>query len=200
MSSLAFASQIDLGWDPTIVRQHDKGKKNIVYRITVHTQNNTSEGYITTALISDFAANTIPGRGTRVFEVQRADGGEPEGPFVLKDSWLGLDRPHEGDVLKSLLADLGNIEGLNMDDVTQHFLTVLSYGSVLIGGEVDSTLDGIMRGSDVPLGSAVLKLVPTGEPLSRKSSWTRYPVGFRVCEKVHPGRSVKRDPRSPCSM
>jgi hypothetical protein len=170
ISSLAFASRTELGWDPTIIRQLDEMKKNIVYRITVHTSDNTTEDYVTTAIISDFAANSIPAPGTRVFEVQKLGGSSPRPPCILKDSWLRFDRPHEGQVMKTLMGDLSKVQGMNMNYVKQHFLTVLCYGSVLVEGKVDSTLAGIMHDADIPVESLALRLVPADESPSQRSS------------------------------
>jgi hypothetical protein len=151
--SVAYASKVDLGWDPTI--HHSVSADSLVrYKITVHQRDTNDKvigiSYLATELLYDSGAEAIRGRGTRVFEAYRLEGDKQVGaPVAIKDVWVDDDRPREGITLAGLLEDASE------DDkplVKQYFLTVLSEGDVRIGNKVDNTRDLIMRQQDIPSG------------------------------------------------
>jgi hypothetical protein len=116
-ASFAFASNQDLGYDPTITRvlvdDHQPQ-----YEIQVE-----DDVYCTTDVLSDFGADAIIGRGTRVFKVyNKMDVNKT--PRVLKDAWVEGDRSREGDILAALFAKIkseGREEKLR--DAQRYFLT-----------------------------------------------------------------------------
>ncbi|KAI0054374.1 hypothetical protein BV25DRAFT_1778958, partial [Artomyces pyxidatus] len=67
IASLTFASEAEIGWDPTVERTALEANQ-FVYRITVHNSQTKKETiYITDKILSDFGAEAMRGRGTRVF-------------------------------------------------------------------------------------------------------------------------------------
>jgi Fungal protein kinase len=153
VTSVAYASEVDLGWDPTIHRSVS-ANSSVRYKITVHQREAGGKlvemSYLTTRLLYDSGAEALRGRGTRVFEAYRLEGDDEVGaPVAIKDVWLDDDRPREGATLTRLL------EEASEDDkplVKKYFLTVLSDGDVRIGNKVDNTRDLIMRQQDIPSG------------------------------------------------
>lgn len=79
--------------------------------------------YQTTRVISDFGADGVMGRGTRVFEVRlkSPDGKLDAESFVLKDSWRNCNRDREGKILEKIFSDLGE----RADEAKQYFLLSL---------------------------------------------------------------------------
>ncbi|KAG9022754.1 hypothetical protein FRB95_014238 [Tulasnella sp. JGI-2019a] len=158
VSSLAFATKVDLGWDPTIVPIVQLGQ--IAYKITVHIDaGGEPEVFTSTKIISDYGAEATQGRGTRIY-LARSDTDNNE--VVIKDSWQDHNRTREGKIMEALMDDLKKIQGVDMDDVEKHFLKARCYGDVLIGSVVDSTLK-IMHDIDVPADSLTLRIPPSDE-------------------------------------
>lgn len=98
--------------------------------------------YKTFRVICNSAYN-IRGRATRVYEAH-VDDPDPDNHFishtvVLKDSWIDVGRPKEGDTLAKLL------EGATEEEKLL-FLTVLQHGVVNIDGQDDSTEDLVLNG------------------------------------------------------
>ena len=141
-ASLAFGSNEYLGYDPTITRvlvddqpQYDIQVVDKVYR--------------TTDVLSNFGADAIIGRGTRVFKVY--DKEDPnKTPRVLKDAWVEVDRSREGQILENLFAKIKSEGGEDkLRDAKQYFLTSVTWGDVEIKGALDNTKELIMRGGDL---------------------------------------------------
>lgn len=94
--SLAFASETDLGWHPTIKSSLDLSGKRL-YKIAV----NEIE-YTANAILADFSTDSPLGRATRVWRVKGPDGKL----CVLKDIWVDEGRPLEYDVYNKILEDV----------------------------------------------------------------------------------------------
>jgi hypothetical protein len=165
--SLAYASEVDLGWDPTIHRSVS-ADSSVRYRITVHQRDvagNVSEiSYLTTRLLFDSSAAALRGRGTRVFEAYRLEGDTEVGaPVAIKDVWVDANKAREAAILTRLLEEASDDD---RDLIKQYFLTVLSHGDVMIGGKVDHTRDLIMRQQDIPSGERFWLPDNSSEPRS----------------------------------
>lgn len=90
-------------------------------------------------MISNIGADTLRGRGTRVWEVIELDndGKEKEGrTFALKDVWIDHGRAREGDILEEIRATANGGERVIVDT---YFLTTLTHGDVFVGGDADKT-------------------------------------------------------------
>jgi hypothetical protein len=174
VTSIAFANESELGWDPTIQRERipeqvlssPGGSSSELeqeqvdatrYRITVHTRPAGDDGhecpvvetvYRTTRIIFDYGADALRGRGTRVFEARRLEDNVEVGePVVIKDVWVDDDREREDRILSQLFDEA---DDKDKELVKKYFLTVLACGDVIIGGKVDHARDLITRGKDIP--------------------------------------------------
>ncbi|KAI6110910.1 hypothetical protein EDD16DRAFT_1897766 [Pisolithus croceorrhizus] len=214
--SLVFAEDHELGWDPTIRRVSVGGK--IQYNITVHTDEGKDLVYQTTRVISDYSADTLSGRGTRVFEARliflNGTSVKDAKPVVLKDSWRDCDRDREDIILNQIFADLLKHKGPEQEEeARKHFLTVLAAGNVMVDGKIDST-DCLLRGSDLSTDRTPHRLpaeeVPKGKPIrsgegstpifrfapySTKHSKVHHRTHFRlvfkeVCRSIYELRSL----------
>ncbi|KAI6111275.1 hypothetical protein F5141DRAFT_1046996 [Pisolithus sp. B1] len=151
-SSIAFAEDHALGWDPTIQRVCVGGK--VQYDITVCTDEGDVLVYQTTRVISDYSADALSGRGTRVFEARlkflKGTSVKDAKPVVLKDTWRDCDRDREDTILNRIFDDLREHRGREQEEeARKYFLTVLAAGNVMVDGKTDST-DCLLRGSDLP--------------------------------------------------
>jgi hypothetical protein len=167
VTSIAFANESELGWDPTIQRERiteqvhsspggsslEPEREQVAatrYRITVHTRPVEDDGHERTRIIFDYGADALRGRGTRVFEARRLEDNVEVGePVVIKDVWVDDDREREDRILSQLLNDA---DDKDKELVKKYFLTVLTCGYVIISGKVDHTRDLITRGQDIPRG------------------------------------------------
>jgi hypothetical protein len=138
ISSLAYADVVKLGYDPTMELFWMDDKWN--YQITVKGKDKhrriVTKVYKTTDIIADMSSN-LRGRATRVYEAY--DVKNPHSRVVIKDSWVDVNRPKEGDTLNEILDDAS-------DDEKAMFLTVLVHGVVAIDGREDLTQDLLMNG------------------------------------------------------
>ena len=138
ISSLAYASVAQLGYDPTMKLFWAREEWN--YQITVKGkdihENVVTKVYKTIGTIANMSSN-LRGRATRVYEAYEV--GNPDSIVVIKDSWVDINRVKEGDTLKELLKDAS-------EDEKAMFLTVLIHGVVEIDGEEDLTRDLLMKG------------------------------------------------------
>ncbi|KAI6140067.1 hypothetical protein EDD17DRAFT_1499893 [Pisolithus thermaeus] len=169
--SLAFAEDHELGWDPTIQRVGVGGK--IQYNIAVRTDEEKDLVYQTTRVISDYSADALSGRGTRVFEARliclNGTSVKDAKPVVLKDSWREGDRDREDIILNQIFADLQNHKGPEQEEeARKYFLTVLAAGNVMVDGNIDNT-DRLLRESDLPPDRSSYRLpvdeVPKQKPI-----------------------------------
>ncbi|CAE6383769.1 unnamed protein product [Rhizoctonia solani] len=131
------------------------GAPPVAYDITVRQSDKIKKVYRTVEILSDIGAESLIGRGTRVWKVQELDdNGERFGPFyALKDVWVHDDRPMEHDTLAEIKKQQPSYE--------RHFLTVLCAGfaTVKIGdsSRPDNTKGTIRRGHDFSLTNQVLR-------------------------------------------
>ena len=176
VTSIAFANESEIGWDPTIQRERipeqvqsspggssSESKQEQVdatrYRITVHTRPAGDDErecpvvetvYQTTRIIFDYGADALRGRGTRVFEALRLEDNIEVGePVVIKDVWVDNGQEREDRILSQLFNEA---DDKDKELVKKYFQTVLACGNVIIDGKVDHTRDLITRGKDIPTG------------------------------------------------
>lgn len=131
MWRIATSSLEVLGYDPSIRRVYSRTDKispdlgydaRDQYDIDVLDATGNIRSFRTYKMLSDFAAESALGRGTRVWEVQELKNGELDGPHcTLKDTWSQVRRTREGEVYSAIHEALG-------PDEKPHFLTVLTYG------------------------------------------------------------------------
>ena len=132
--SLTFASREELGWDRTITPVPMGASDGIrQYVITVD-----GVEYHTVEVLSDYSADTIVGRATRVWKVKDASGTE----FVLKDVWAETDRKLEHELREEILRA---IPEENREKVADHLLTPLKHWLVEASDQVDHTTNVAMR-------------------------------------------------------
>jgi hypothetical protein len=155
--------------------------------------------YITHRMISDYAASSVTGRATRVWEAYEE--GHPEEPYaILKDLWLDIESPSEGEILDDVLAKMEEYTGrhpeLEDKDYRKHFLTkVVDWRVVLPGGDPDTTLKSTRGESFVNVtdsfppppegGPSISSTEPTSSrtPRSESRSWNGVPPRARQIPK-----------------
>jgi len=148
IAALSYGSTLDLGFDPTVMALKGTDNKisfDFAVEGTDSTGNPIKKMYRTVKGISEFSADAIRGRATRVYEVKEVVGGIPRGEsFALKDCWVDDDRAVEGDILLKILSDC-------TDEERGFFLTLVAHGIVKVddAGTRDNTKTVMMRGFDV---------------------------------------------------
>jgi hypothetical protein len=131
--SLAFGTTSQLGYDPTVTCVEEDGKMQYDFLVGDAT-------YRTLSVLSDFGADALLGRGTRVFQVYNIADTSEKTPRILKDVWVEADRQREGDILADLLDKICSTEqGQGLEDARRHFLTVECHGDVTIDERDDHT-------------------------------------------------------------
>ena len=137
ISSLAYASVVKLGYDPTmeLLWKHDKWNYQIIVKGKDNHQKVVTKVYKTIDIIADLS--NLRGRATRVYEAYDIE--NPDSVVVIKDSWVDANCSNEGDTLSEILDDAS-------DDEKAMFLTVLVHGVVTIDGREDLTQDLHMNG------------------------------------------------------
>jgi hypothetical protein len=144
------------------------------------------ESFITTETLSDAAANFIRGRGTRVF--QAFSESSPDRIVVLKDVWLEDDRTEEGVVLQTIRDEITRMKTSGFTfpgdkDPYSYFLTVKAHGRVRVdSGAEDSTVQVMMRGTDLPSDVEYFSTSKLHEPRLRSS---RVPGSSRAYSVGH---------------
>ncbi|KAF9069414.1 hypothetical protein BDP27DRAFT_726280 [Rhodocollybia butyracea] len=141
--SLAFSSPTEMGWDPTITFSHlENGRRQ--YQIIVD-----GETYTTVSILSDSAADSPLGRGTRVWKVVDKDGNTR----VLKDVWLDFDRQDEQEIRNAILDDVHELDKKKgtqyAEELEKRMLTILSSWRVTVDDDckvMDDTLAVMLRG------------------------------------------------------
>lgn len=125
------------------------------YDIMVQTRVNPSapvraKTFRTSKLISGIGAETIRGRGTRVWEVHEVKDGKVDSSrtYVLKDTWVDSDRMREGDVVIEIRADAEQLKDAEEKKALLGSLlnTALAGDVLLSDGAVDCTTRGCNRG------------------------------------------------------
>ncbi|KAJ3999941.1 hypothetical protein F5050DRAFT_751652 [Lentinula boryana] len=173
--SFAFASRTDAGWDPSItciLPTSPTGKRQ--YKIQVE-----DKTYITSKILSDYAADDPVDRATRVW-LARDEAGPSDSRYVLKDVWVDSERQTEDEIRSALLKDVEQKCGSDARaKVETHLLTPVASEKLHVGTIVDDTTQLIMRGGSIPKNLDHLKLVvPQQSRLSTRSqvSTTENPV------------------------
>ncbi|KAJ7135382.1 hypothetical protein C8R43DRAFT_1203559 [Mycena crocata] len=151
ISTFSFAEKEDLGFDTTIT-QFKTQKGDIQYKIQLK-----GVTYVTVTPLSDYRANALRGRATRVWRVYKE--GAPDVHYALKDVWMSTDSATEGEQLRLIREAL---EGISVPAgaprPSSYFLTVVDDEYVpLSDGTEDSTLS-IMGGKTVPLDAKSVAL------------------------------------------
>ncbi|KAG1884235.1 hypothetical protein F4604DRAFT_1952371 [Suillus subluteus] len=120
-----------LGWDPTVERIY-VGEK-IQYKFTVG-----DEVFTTTRELATYGADSMVGRGTRVYEATDAK----EKKVAIKDSWREIDRQSEGEILEKILASCEKKLGAEeFADAKRRFVGVRLWKDVTIDGASDETVN-----------------------------------------------------------
>lgn len=156
--------------------------------IVVRASDGKDKIYRTLEVLSDFAAESILGRATRVYKAQELKNGVPYGDVVvLKDQWIDSDRIKEGDIYKQIRNT--NHSRQFRDKFALSFLTVLYHGIVFVEDDneklvPDDTRKVHLRGEDISANSPRFQMMHTGIRTggSRKSCpvATGYPFPPRV--------------------
>ncbi|THH04754.1 hypothetical protein EW146_g10093, partial [Bondarzewia mesenterica] len=178
------ATRYLVGWDPTIAA-HEVGGK-IYYDYTVQSAGGIETVYRTKKILSDIGADALRGRGTRVWEAVKLEGGKEVGePVALKDVWIDHDRMREGNILEVLRKSaLAPDVAERLEDC---LLTVECHGDVIIGGSPDHTRDLMMRGKEVKESITV-----STARNAVKSSGSKVATGsYIVAEDYHAQRKAK---------
>ena len=140
--SLAFGTIPQLGYDPTVKRIKQDGRAQYEFTVGIKT-------YRTVAVLSDFGADPLLGRGTRVFQVYDTDDSS-QTPRALKDVWVEADCCREGHILTELFQKIRSTShDEDFQAARRHFLTVLCHGDVIIDGREDHT-SHLLGGEQLP--------------------------------------------------
>ena len=159
---ITYATNEQLGWDQSmrLVELSAKDDKP-QYDITVMDDDtNALRIFRTKRMISNIGADTLRGRGTRVWEVVELDKSKKESggeTCVLKDSWVDDDRDREGRIIEKIRADATAAQERADDEyekapegekpdrseiydtINRSLLTVVTYGDVRAGQQPDKT-------------------------------------------------------------
>ncbi|KAG2336967.1 hypothetical protein BDR05DRAFT_1011205 [Suillus weaverae] len=128
-SASASSTMKELGWDPTVERIRDG--EVFQYKFTIG-----DEVFTTTRELATYGADSMVGRGTRVYEATDADGEK----VAIKDSWREVERQSEGEILENILASC--TEKLSAEDLAnakKHFVGVRLWQDVAIDETRDET-------------------------------------------------------------
>jgi hypothetical protein len=127
------ASEEQLGYDRSIKRILDS-RSDVQYDIQVQTPSGPRV-FQTKEMLANYSADRAIGRATRVWEVYEGQGKDGQKTHVLKDTWVEITRPREGETYRNVLAGA-------TDEEKEFFLTVVCDGDVkLASGTDDSTLE-----------------------------------------------------------
>ncbi|KAG1771178.1 hypothetical protein EV702DRAFT_1270925 [Suillus placidus] len=130
-SASASATMKGLGWDPTVERVHNG--EEIQYKFTVG-----DEVFTMTHELATYGADSMVGRGTRVYEATDTKGKK----VAIKDSWREVDRQSEGEILENILASCAEkLQAEELADAKRHFVGVQLWNDVIIDDTRDETLD-----------------------------------------------------------
>ncbi|KAG2125138.1 uncharacterized protein EDB93DRAFT_1110312 [Suillus bovinus] len=121
----------ELGWDPTVERILDG--EVFQYKFTFG-----DEVFITTRELATYGADSMVGRGTRVYEAMDAEGKK----VAVKDPWRDAGRQSEGEILKNIFASCAKkLQPDELANAKRHFVGVRLWESVMINDTLDMTLD-----------------------------------------------------------
>ncbi|KAG1767565.1 hypothetical protein EDD22DRAFT_950013 [Suillus occidentalis] len=132
LGSAAVSSTMkELGWDPTVERI--RGEEGFQYKFTIG-----NEVFTTTHELATYGADSMVGRGTRVYEATDAEGKK----VAVKDSWREAGRQPEGKILEKILASCAKkLQAEELADAKRHFVGVRLWKDVIINDIPDETLD-----------------------------------------------------------
>ncbi|KAK7042397.1 hypothetical protein R3P38DRAFT_315343 [Favolaschia claudopus] len=145
VAALALASPEQLGFDPTVSQCRDAAGI-VQYKIEVD-----GKYYSTIGTVSDYLADDLRGRGTRVLLVHPE--GDPTTVLTLKDTWMMADSVPEGELLHLIHKLLENEPSDAGRHPSQFFLSVERDGFVLLADGTPDTTEKIMGGKMIPLDS-----------------------------------------------
>jgi hypothetical protein len=118
-----------LGWDPTVERIRDG--EGFQYKFTIG-----DEVFTTTRELATYGADSMVGRGTRVYEATDAEGKK----VAVKDSWREAGRQSEGKILENILASCAKkLQAEELADAKRHFVGVRLWKDVIINDTPDET-------------------------------------------------------------
>ncbi|KAG1886859.1 uncharacterized protein F5891DRAFT_1081400 [Suillus fuscotomentosus] len=121
----------NLGWDLTVERIRDE--EGFQYKFTIG-----EEVFTTTRELATYGADSMVGRGTRMYEAKDAKGKK----VALKDSWREAGRQSEGEILDNILAScVKKLQAEELADAKKHFVGVRLWQDVTINDALDKTLD-----------------------------------------------------------
>ncbi|KAG2336207.1 hypothetical protein BDR05DRAFT_971181 [Suillus weaverae] len=130
-SASVSATMKGLGWDPTVRRIRDG--KDFQYKFTIG-----DEVFTTTREIATYGADSMVGRGTRVYEATDAKGKK----VAIKDSWRESNRLSEGEILEKILASCAEkLQSEELADAKKHFVGIQLWEDVIIDDTRDETLN-----------------------------------------------------------
>ncbi|KAI0701055.1 hypothetical protein BC835DRAFT_295958 [Cytidiella melzeri] len=172
--SLMYARSHELGYDTTmkpasdaLLRAQNQWDISIQYEKEggggrQETKSETVT-FRTVKQLSGIGAETIRGRGTRVWRAQQLNNEhlEPE-KVVIKDYWVDDDRIREATIRQKILDAAPSQKEREM--LEQYLLTPLYSGDVEIEGKKDKTHDLLRRGSAVPTGLPPFPTTHTSPP------------------------------------
>jgi hypothetical protein len=96
------------------------------------------EVFTTTRELATYGADSMVGRGTRVYEALDAEGKK----VALKDSWREAGRQSEGEILENILASCAKkLQAEELADAKKHFVGVRLWQDVTFNDALDETLD-----------------------------------------------------------
>ncbi|KAG1847458.1 hypothetical protein C8R48DRAFT_615430 [Suillus tomentosus] len=147
-----------LGWDPTVERIYVGGKMQ--YKFTVG-----DEVFTTTRELATYGADSMVGRGTRVYEATDAKGKK----VAIKDSWREIDRQSEGEILEKILASCEKKLGAeDFADAKRHFVGVRLWKDVTIDDASDETVNPV-----------------AGDEYDGTWKWKHIDIGPILSERLH---------------
>jgi hypothetical protein len=149
-----------------------------------------SRTFVTHKVLADFAADSLLGRGSRVWRGHFE--GEDDKERVLKDVWVDTDRPREGDILRNL-AHTFQLDPYPDSSFSDHFLTVIEDTIVeLDGTHRDDTLNTMMNGQEPPEDCKSLNLPRSSDlPSKPKTRSISHAISSGIGPSPH---EVKRAP------
>ncbi|KAG9308919.1 hypothetical protein JVU11DRAFT_11379 [Chiua virens] len=129
---LGSCDDVGLGWDPTVERERNPDSGEITYVFTI-----CGKRFTTIRPLATYGADSMVGRGTRVFLARDEDGRE----VAIKDSWRDSDRDSEGTILEKIFGDIRDKLGEEAAEAEKYFVAVDCYEDVSFApGKLDQTL------------------------------------------------------------
>ncbi|KAF9264973.1 hypothetical protein L218DRAFT_899195 [Marasmius fiardii PR-910] len=193
--ALGTADRKDLGYDDTM-SLHDRKERENIFHIQVFDQGRDNEAqpmiFRTIQRITDYTADVLTGRATRVWKVRKVVDGEMVGEdLVLKDTWINDDRQEEHLVLNDIRGQLEAAE----DPRLRHFLTCDTAGWVPATKNdpavKDHTLETHRRRTTFHVSGSLKLAAPSPQAVGTGSQITGVSTGGLP---AHPNASVHGEP------